>query len=214
MEKQTQLSKREKVLLVVAGILLLGYLSINFLISPTLKRYNKLTNENEELQWRKQEVSMYEGSIDNNQKILSKVKYELLSKSSNFSDKVDTLKVDEEITTLLQSNGITPIAVQLENGIKIEKQEKENTANNNSSNNTINKDTAKKNEPEALPSVYKFKVNVQASGSIENAKKVIDIVSKSSDRRIVKLDVAENDKTVLNFTFIVYVRDSFSVYNQ
>jgi hypothetical protein len=54
-------------------------------------------------------------------------------------------------------------------------------------------------------------VKVQANGPLESAKMVFDNVSKSTDRRIVKFDVIENEKTVLNFTFIVYVRDSFDL---
>ncbi|MDF2534760.1 MAG: hypothetical protein K0R18_917 [Bacillales bacterium] len=202
----TQLTKREIVLLIIAGILLVSYLSIKYFISPTLDRYSNAVKERDELKWKKQEALLYPGSVDSNKKILSNVKDELVVKSTFFTDRVDTLKVDEEITTLLQSNGITPISVQIENGVRVD--ESGNDGKKSSTTTETNKDQAISVQ---YPAVYKYLVKVQANGLLENAKMVFDIVSHSTDRRIVKFDVIENEKTVLNFTFIVYVRDSFDL---
>lgn len=199
MQKQTQLTKREVVLLIIAGILLISYASSKYLISPMMDRYSSAEKEKEELEWKNQEALMYPRSIESNKKILSKVKEELIGKSTLFEDKADSLKVDEEITSLLQLNGIVPFSVLIENGVKIE------------NNNKTTQGTNEKKANPAIPSVYKFTVKVQALGSLENAKKVFDAVSQSTDRRIVKFDVIESEKTILNFSFIVYVRDSFEL---
>lgn len=202
----TKLTKREIILLIVAGILLISYLSFNYLISPTIDKYSHAVKERDELKWKKLEALMYSGSIESNNKILSKVKDELAVKSTLFTDRVDTLKVDEEITTLLQSNGITPISVQIENGVRVNE-----NGNDDKKSSTTNTSNIDQTTPAQYPAVYKYLVKVQANGSLESAKIVFDNVSQSTDRKIVKFDVIENEKTILNFTFVVYVRDSFNL---
>lgn len=206
MQKQTQFTKREIVLLIIAGTLLVTYTSFKYLISPMIDKYSSAVKEKGELEWKNQEALLYPESLESNKKILSKVKDALVGKSTLFDDRADSLKVDEEITSLLQTNGIAPLSVQIENGIKVEQGKKESSNNKNNT-----QDTDVKKTDGSIPAVYKFTVKVQSIGSLENAKKVFDTVSQSTDRRIVKFDVVESDKTLLNITFIVYERDSFNL---
>ncbi|MDF2556417.1 MAG: hypothetical protein K0R71_245 [Bacillales bacterium] len=207
MQKQTQLTKREVVLLFIAGILLISYTSFNYLISPMMDKYRIAVKENDKLQWKNQEALIYPETIESNKKIIAKVKDDLFSKSTIFEDKADSLKVDEEITSLLQTNNISPISVQIEDGIKVENDKIVNSTENSNDNQDANIDK----KEVSLPAVYKFKVKVQAIGNLENAKRVFETVSNSTDRKITKFEVIENEKTILNFTFIVFVRDSFEL---
>ena len=108
-----QLSKREKVLLLTAALLVLFYLAIQFAILPMIESYNEAQRERDRLAREKEEVQFDIDNIDALRSMSVAADERFDSLKEIFPILVDDEKIDTILTNLCLSNGLKPTTLRM-----------------------------------------------------------------------------------------------------
>jgi len=186
------LSKREKVLVMILLVFALSYILGNYLLMPSFAAVQEAEFELENAKFSKIEADAYPGMIDNYKAANDELIGEIAKDGEVLIQKTDNMALDEIITNMVKSCGLVPVSLNVNPEEIID---------------------ATEIPPGSmtewmLVATYVYRVDVKADGTMDMALKLLDAAGKITGLQVSRLDVSSSANTGnVAVSFDIYVKE-------
>lgn len=204
-----EFSKREKAMLYILGMALLIVAAMYLVFFPGISKYQSLSEERSEAEFKQQEMEMAIVSLPANKKIRDAAAADLSAKKETYSSKLNNEELDNLITNLvvdegfkaqdlsITANEIAAVATFGSDGSETtessdtttEAQEMKDLAAMQGNTTTDENSTTTTTEP-VINGIYIGTVTMTVQGNIGQFENLLDTVNNRSDIQITAFDVS------------------------
>ncbi len=110
---QKGLSKREKILIMISGVMLVVYVFAKFLIIPSYERLGEAQDKNAQLVMEQESVRLEVQRMPQLKQDIDSLMSRISEEDVKYGDNSKLMNLDEQMTNLLLKNNLTPVSLKI-----------------------------------------------------------------------------------------------------